>query len=344
MPRFGADTIPQIVVAPLQPDERIADWAPMFTAAVSGLLAKGATGQRLAIGLLPAYLTRSVAERELVREIVSSDGPATLAEAFCLLKALDPPINKFEKMQELYRLDWRPGTLVDDFFYQLKRLSKDAGNTDSACFCNIFVSQMPKSIQAKVKEKLEESMSESDARNLLSLCKEVLAEKGIALDRGYRNFERVTGGGVAQLDNEPTSSPIPPNKSVQLLQPFCSGAGYRGRGRGQRSDSTRFRRPQLKSDKGPQPSSQQRFYRFRGACFVCNETGHMMKDCPYKRCARCGETGHALLQCPLAAKSLRKLDTNVQCLSNDPTSELRIRENPRGSQTSTRTLWLSAFP
>ena len=50
--------ISRFVIPPLQPGERIVDWQPLFTAAVTTLLARSG-GEKLASGLLPEYVRRS---------------------------------------------------------------------------------------------------------------------------------------------------------------------------------------------------------------------------------------------------------------------------------------------
>ena len=129
----------EFVVPPLQPGDRISDWRPVFKGAVTPLLPKE-NGQALAIG--------RTAERELVVDAIKK---TTLDEAFELLCTLDDPIDAYQAMQRLCRRDWFHGIHIDDFFYELKKLAKDA-NADNNLVCNIMIGQLPKSIQQKVKE------------------------------------------------------------------------------------------------------------------------------------------------------------------------------------------------
>ena len=140
-------TVKGFVVPPLQPGDRISDWEPIFKAAVTPLLAQD-NGQTLAIGLLPAHVNRRTAEKELVQEAIQK---TSLDEAFTLLKTLDDPIDPYEAMQKLCRRNWLHGTHIDDFFYDLKRLAKDAA-ADANLICNIMIAQLPKTVQQKVKE------------------------------------------------------------------------------------------------------------------------------------------------------------------------------------------------
>ena len=90
----------QFVIPTLQPGERIEDWQPLFTAAVTTLLARPG-GEKLALELLYGYVRRMPAEVELVREAMES-----LEDMFKLLKTLDDPVDQYEAVQRLCREDW----------------------------------------------------------------------------------------------------------------------------------------------------------------------------------------------------------------------------------------------
>ena len=59
-------------IPPPQPWDKITDYKSLFKAAVTGLLMQQ-DGEKLAIGLLPRYINRRTAERELVQETVKLD-------------------------------------------------------------------------------------------------------------------------------------------------------------------------------------------------------------------------------------------------------------------------------
>ena len=59
-----------VIVPPLKGDDRISDWTPLFTAAVSSLLTKN-NGQKLAIGMLPASHGCSEPETKLSNAVVA---------------------------------------------------------------------------------------------------------------------------------------------------------------------------------------------------------------------------------------------------------------------------------
>lgn len=89
----------------------------MFKAAVTGLLARHYY-EKLSIGLFPGFVNKRVAKIELVQEAVQLE---TLDKAFTLLKFLDNPVQSFDAMQKLCRVDWYRFLRSDDLFYQHMR-------------------------------------------------------------------------------------------------------------------------------------------------------------------------------------------------------------------------------
>ena len=69
-----------MAVPHLIPGERVENWELLFRAATGPLVAQGENGLKLAMGMLPAYICRSVEEREVVRVVVQAS--TTLDEAF----------------------------------------------------------------------------------------------------------------------------------------------------------------------------------------------------------------------------------------------------------------------
>ena len=119
-----ATNLSGISVPPLQRDDRIADWERLFRAAVAPLLSQDG-GERLAITMLPAFICRRIAEREIVREVVNE--VTTLDEAFKILcDNLDTPVDCTKAMQSIRNKDWEPGTYIDDYFYELKAAATGA--------------------------------------------------------------------------------------------------------------------------------------------------------------------------------------------------------------------------
>ena len=111
--QFGGLNIP-----PLQRGERILEWEKLFRAAVAPLLAQEG-GERLAVSMLPAYVCRRMAEREIVKGVVGETN--SLEEAFkTLIDNLDEPLDTTRAMQSMRSKDWEPGTFIDDYFYEFK--------------------------------------------------------------------------------------------------------------------------------------------------------------------------------------------------------------------------------
>jgi transposase InsO family protein len=295
----------QLAIPKLRPDQRIEDWSLLFSAAVCGLVSSGADGEKFAIGLLPGYLNRSTGECELVSEVVKTE--TKLKDALDVLQTLDPPIDKLKAMQQLCRHDWKPGTVVDDYFYELKRLARYAGDQASFQFiCNLFVTQMPPAVQTKANDfmqTLQPLDSFPKARQVLCKVKEIFVEKSIALDKGCRDFDRVAqlsladssvgdegaiGGGGAGAVN-----------AVRGFYNYQQSAGRRpwGRFNGRGGGSIRGGgRPVSRGGPVHQALAPSL------ACFVCESKEHLVRDCTLRRCQRCGQRGHDTKQCSSSVK------------------------------------------
>ena len=91
-----------VSVPPLQKDQKITDWEHFFRAGVASLLVQE-RGEKFAISVLPAYICRRTAERQVVREVVQE--AKTLDEAFEILRRLDPPMDRTQAMVSLCRQD-----------------------------------------------------------------------------------------------------------------------------------------------------------------------------------------------------------------------------------------------
>ena len=107
-----------MAIPPLQKEDRIGEWAPLFRAAVTPLLALREQGHRLAVGMLHAYVCRRI-EEMLCGEVVTES--RTLEEALeMLITNFDPPKDPHRDMLAICKTYWKPGVLIDDFFYELK--------------------------------------------------------------------------------------------------------------------------------------------------------------------------------------------------------------------------------
>ena len=102
-----------------------------------------------AIQLLPAYVNRRTAERELIKDLIMSmDNLDNTLDT--LEKTFDPPVDAFISMQQLGKLHWEPGQEIDDFFYVAKRKAFHA-RTGMKFLASIPAAQLPRDIQARDK-------------------------------------------------------------------------------------------------------------------------------------------------------------------------------------------------
>ena len=105
----------RLSIPPLHKNDRLGNWRHFFKPAVTNLLAEE-NGNVKAIQLLPAYVNRRTAERELTKELIKSMN--NLDDTLdALEKTLDPPIDAFISMQQLGKLHWESGQEIDNFFY-----------------------------------------------------------------------------------------------------------------------------------------------------------------------------------------------------------------------------------
>ena len=273
-------------IPPLMPGERIANWKPLFLAAVAPLIEQKA--EHKAIQILPAFICRRPAERELVREVVIEEH--TLQEAFdILIESLDPPQDLQQQMLALCRSDWKPGQPIDDFFYEIKRAAEKA-EAPVNMVAIILINQLPGSIQSSLQEWIKTHPVEDrvTARTFISKVRMSLVEKGIALDRGNRDFNRVAK--IQQevvTEGEPNLKPKDAESrndigersqtSVNMIQ----RGGYTRRRSGFRGYGVRG---------GFMPER-------RAGCWICGDIRHFIRDCPKQCCNKCGERGHSLWNC-----------------------------------------------
>ena len=185
-----------VSVPPLRDGQTIASWQPFFTAAVSTLIGTDG-GEKAAIRILPAYVKRGKLEEKVVLKVLELD---TITAAFDYLKErLDPEKDTFAAAERFRTLTWPPGELATDFWVRYLDEALQAELTPKQA-CVFFVTQMPREVQAKLKEWIrtrEGELSEDDAMKMAGEVKRALLLKDVPLDRGFRG---VPVGRIARIE------------------------------------------------------------------------------------------------------------------------------------------------
>ena len=176
----------------------------------------------------------------------------------------------------------------------MQDLAREARPSTSMA-CNIFVSQLPLSIQPSLREWLDvrEEVGTKEARELIVKVKTALVEKNIPLDYGCRELRKIA---VLQREEAPKVRVEPaPEREIPQDESECPavyittsgrpGGASRGQGYGQGRS-----RPFERRSSGR--------YQQRRRCFICGSNQHFMSQCPERYCPKCGEKGHETRNCP----------------------------------------------
>ena len=291
-------------IPPLLKEQTIAEWEHFFRAAVTSLLAQEG-GERLAIGILPAYVCRRATERQVVREVVQE--AKTLDEAFEILRTLDPPIDRTQAMVLLCRKDWVPGVLIDDYFYELRTTATHA-QAPNKIVCTILIAQLPTNVQVPVKEWLttREEIDSRQERDFIRLVRQTLTDKGVALDKGNRDFARICmlqdESVLSQERREATSTSSKDCVHTQSSHshPVDSSHDSNSEQVNDKVNSVRYQ-SRRKRNRIQQQESNGRTYSTwttrKSACYVCGVHGHFARSCPEQFCQLCGKRGHDKRDC-----------------------------------------------
>ena len=307
-------------IPPLQKTERISSWEKLFRAAITPMLDRE-DGEKLAVGLLPAYVCRRPAEKELAKDIVSE--VITLKAAFeILITNLDPPVDPQQSMDNLCRREWDSGVFIDDYFYELRTAAEEAG-APLRMVCLLLTGQLPMGVLGKMKEWIadKEDINRAVARDFIVAVRRALAEKGIPLDRGHRDLNR-----LMTVSTDPT-----PQDMNLKHDPRVNEDSHPRKYRSTTKSPDRLedaeivntiqypRRGKQYSSKGAYSGSKERFE--RPSCYNCGDTNHFQRKCPKQYCKYCGKQGHNRFDC----RSKR------QVLSLDTDGELYPGQGPSGA-------------
>ena len=261
-------------VPPLMENQTIASWQPFFTAAVTTLTAAEG-GEKAAIRLLPAYVKRGKHEEKVVLKVLGLD---TLIAAFDYLKErLDPEKDLFVSAEKFREMTWPPGEPATDFFVRYLDEALQVGLTAKHA-CIFFVTQLPHEIQPKLKDWVriqEDTLSEDGAMKMVTEVKRALTLKDIPLHQGFRGAPASRIACVTELpkkgsDTESQESDNEVNEVNTFRLRKGSSLGVK------RTDRT----------KGQEVR-----------CYGCEQTGHIVRNCPSKRCGICGKVRHRASNC-----------------------------------------------
>ena len=272
------------------------NWEVLLRAATGLLISQGENGLKLAIGLLPAYVCRSLEEREVVREFVRTS--ARLDEAFKILKErLDNPIDEYASILRFCDLKWSPGVAIGDYYYSLLKAAGRARITVRTV-CVMLIAQLPKEIQGRLKTDLAEKaeMNEAEGSAFVVKVKTLLVERGLPLDMGYRDFVK-----IAIVEQPRLAASIQDEGSDTLkVNP--------------EQDVLKVRRD---SRKYPTNANKQREIRPKFECYICKSKGDSWKYCPKRTCAISGTQGHDADRCYTADQGGPRTKGKIYTEEND---------------------------
>ena len=287
-------------ISPLQPGERIASWEKFFRSAVASLLTQEG-GQKLTIGLLPAYVCRRPAEKETVKDIVHES--EDLDSAFqALIRCLDPPIDPQQALLMLCHKEWEAGVPVDNYFYELHDASVDA-EAPMRMACLVLISQMPQPAQNPLKEWIaaREDVTKPIARDFIVMVRKTLTERGITLDQGNRDLNRILEVRTSASERIPVQEYVK-SESEEGSKQNDPPVGYHTKQEEAtwREGINTIRRrnyPSIPSKSTYAAVKETKFQVKPPACYGCGDTRHFQRKCPRQYCQQCGKQGHHRRDC-----------------------------------------------
>ena len=116
-----------------------------------------------------------------------------LDTAFAILtKCLDPSVDPQQALLVLCHKKWEAGVPIDDYFYELIAAAQDAV-APMPIACLVLTSQVLPAVQNSLKEWIaaRDEVTKPLAREFIILVHKTLTERGIPLDHGHRDLNRL---------------------------------------------------------------------------------------------------------------------------------------------------------
>ena len=155
-------------------------------------------------------------------------------------------------------MKWRPGETIGDYYYSLRKEAKRA-NLSVRTTCVLLTAQLPKEIQGKIKSELaeKENVNEAEGGELIVKIKVLLSERGLPVDKGYRDLGKVEIAEVEPSFKAFESQEVGGKDEVQDILIT-------------RRDTNKY----VRSGYKPRDARQ------RFECYICKSRAHGWKVCP----------------------------------------------------------------
>ena len=269
-----------ISIPPLNADERVEEWQPLFVAATSSLAAQ--SGERAAVLILPS-VCRNEYERDTALLAIKEETIETAFKVLC--NALDPPIDELEAIARFRSMSWARGVRIEVFFILLWKEAKRDDFLNRQVFM-VLTTQLPSKALSGTKKWIQQqedhAVTDKQMREFLGMVQQNLRQSDIPLDYGFRepedrsSFCKVVEQDRKEDDNQLSSDSYTEPRAKEVYKIHHPAAGQqRGRYRGISRYSSL-------------------------TCFTCGKKGHGYATCPDRVCSQCHKKGHDRSNCPSA--------------------------------------------
>ena len=183
----------------------------------------------------------------------------------------------------------------------------------------VLTSQLPPAVQSTLKDWMaaRDEITKQSARIFIIMVRKTITEKGIPLDQGNRDLNRLLEVRSEEFGKrEPPGScdddPLVLGEKKHMNPQEYSSAEYCDDIRVEGVNTLSRRNPssglpRTGSSAGKWTKSQGK----RPACFVCGDTRHFQRKCPRQYCQQCGKQVHHRRDC-FSAKRVMTLEVPAQ--------------------------------